>query len=249
VIVAILGKGGVGKTTVTALLLRRLLEANQTPVLAVDADPSSCLGSALGLSVTATLGAVREELRTEEARPASMSKADWLALQAEEALVERQGYDLLTMGRGEGRGCYCFINNLIREHLDRLSRHYRHVLVDCEAGIEHLSRRTAGRPDALICVTNRSRMAAETVRRALAVYLEIHGERPARLDLVLNGFGPDEPLARSVLGSFDGTRFDTVLHVPTDEALPALEAAGRSILELSPTSPALRALSSWEIGA
>lgn len=248
-IVAILGKGGVGKTTITALLLRHLLDRRQTPILAVDADPSSCLGSVLGLEIMATLGAVREELRREESRPASIAKADWLALQAEEALVEGQGYDLLTMGRGEGRGCYCFVNNLIREHVDRLSRHYRHVLVDCEAGVEHLSRRTAGRPDAVVCVTNRSRMGAETVSRALAVYREVHGEPPPRLDLVLNGFTAGETLAEDVVRGFDGTRFDSVLHVPADEALPAFEAAGRSILELAPTSPALRALSSWEIGS
>ena len=162
-IVAVIGKGGVGKTTVSALLLRRLLESSQTPVLAIDADPSNCLGPALGVAVGQTLADMREELR-ENGRPASMSAAEWLALRAEEAMVESAGFDLLTMGRPEGKGCYCYVNNLIRDHLDRLSRSYRHVLLDCEAGLEHLSRRTSGRPDVLVCVTNRSRMGAQTIR-------------------------------------------------------------------------------------
>ena len=112
--VAVIGKGGVGKTTVGALLLRRLLESKQTPVLAVDADPSNCLGPALGVAVGETLADMREELR-DTARPASMSAGEWLALRAEEAMVESSGFDLLTMGRPEGKGCYCYVNNLIRD--------------------------------------------------------------------------------------------------------------------------------------
>ena len=166
-IVAVIGKGGVGKTTVTSLLLKRLLSTGQTPLLAIDADPSNCLGSSLGIAVEKTLGDFREAMRDSPDKPAAMSQAEWLALQAEEAMVENSGFDLLTMGRPEGKGCYCFVNNLIRDHLDRLARSYRHVLIDCEAGLEHLSRRTAGKPDILVCVTNRSRMSAETICRSL----------------------------------------------------------------------------------
>jgi len=180
VILAVIGKGGVGKTTVTSLLLRRLVESGETPVLAVDADPSNCLGPALGVAVARTLADMREELRDNN-RPPSMSSAEWLALRAEEALTENPGFDLLTMGRPEGKGCYCYVNNLIRDHLDRLGRSYRHVLLDCEAGLEHLSRRTSGRPDALICVVNRSRMAAETIRRSLDLFVSLHGQLPRRV--------------------------------------------------------------------
>ncbi len=194
-IIAVIGKGGVGKTTVAALLLRRLLETHQTPVLAIDADPSSCLGTALGLEVERTMAQEREALRESAARPQSMSQAEWLALKMQDVLVEQNGFDLLTMGRPEGPGCYCFVNNLIRDQLDRLGRAYRHVLLDCEAGLEHLSRRTAGRPDVLICVVSRARMSAETVQRSLGVYSELHGAPPARADLLLNGFEPGEPWA------------------------------------------------------
>jgi CO dehydrogenase maturation factor len=237
VIVAVVGKGGVGKTTVTALLLRRLVETGQTPVLAIDADPSSCLGAALGLTVERTLAQEREAMRDGAGRPPSMSQVDWLALKTEEALVERQGYDVLTMGRPEGPGCYCFVNNLIRGHLDRLGRAYRHVLLDCEAGLEHLSRRTAGRPDALVCVTS---------HRALGTYLELHGALPPRVDLVLNGFEPEEPWGAEVARlAADSVPFTNVITVPADGLLADAERAGRSLLEVDADAPAVRALRGW----
>jgi CO dehydrogenase maturation factor len=250
VIAAVVGKGGVGKTTVTSLLLRSLLDAGETPVLAVDADPSSCLAPALGLAAPRSLGDLREELRDEKI-PAAVSKAEWLAVRAEEALVESRGFDLLTMGRPEGPGCYCFVNTLLRDHLGRFSQPYRHVLVDCEAGLEHLSRRTAGRPDALVCVTSRSRQAAETVARALALFEGLHGSLPARVDLVLNGFAPgDGDAARAeeiAAGGRAAGTFARRVFVPDDPAVRSHELERRSLLELDAGSPALAALRSYEV--
>jgi len=249
VILAVIGKGGVGKTTITSLLLRRLLESGETPLLAVDADPSSCLGSSLGVRVDRTLADLRETMRDSPGRPRSMSPAEWRALRAEEALVENPGFDLLTMGRPEGRGCYCYVNNLIRDHLDRLARSYRHVLLDCEAGLEHLSRRTSGRPDALICVTNRSRMAAETIRRSLALFRSIHAQLPPRVHLVLNQFDEGEPLAAEMtaLAAGETAPFSRVIAVPADPQVAAVESAGESLLKLSSTSPAMAAVRAWEV--
>lgn len=245
-IVAVVGKGGVGKTTVTALLLKQLVDGKQTPVLAIDADPSSCLGAALGLRVERTLADEREALRDGEGRPASMSQAEWLQLKTEELLVEHAGFDLLTMGRPEGPGCYCFANNLIRASLDRLGRRYRHVLLDCEAGLEHLSRRTSGQPDALVCVAGRARMAAETIARALGVYRELHAALPPRVDLVLNGFEPDEPWAEEMTRIAGGNgAFHRVLTLPQDPRVAECERAGRSLLELNPQTPAVTALAAW----
>jgi len=249
-IVAVIGKGGVGKTTVSALLLRRLLEAKQTPVLAVDADPSNCLGPALGIAVERTLADMRETLR-ENGRPSSMSSAEWLTLRAEEAIVERAGFDLLTMGRPEGKGCYCYVNNLIRDHLDRLSRSYRHVLLDCEAGLEHLSRRTSGRPDALVCVTSRSRMAAQTIRRSLDLYADLNRGLPPRVDLVLNQFDEGEALAveMAAIASGAAAPFTRVFTLPRDSEVASFESEGKSLLGLSSSSPAQRALREWEAGS
>jgi CO dehydrogenase maturation factor len=247
--VAVIGKGGVGKTTVSALLLRRLLESRQTPVLAVDADPSNCLGPALGVAVGRTLADMREELR-DNGRPPSMSAGEWLALRAEEAMVESSGFDLLTMGRPEGKGCYCYVNNIIRDHLDRLSRSYRHVLLDCEAGLEHLSRRTSGRPDILVCVTNRSRMGAQTIERALSLYAGLNGGLP-RVDLVLNQFDEGEALIAEMtaIAAGKGGAFTRTYVVPKDPQVASFESQGKSLLELSISSPAAAALSGWEMGA
>jgi len=240
VIVAVVGKGGVGKTTIASLILRRLIECGETPVLAIDADPSNCLGHALAIAAGPTLADMREELRNGTGRPPSMSSSEWFALQAEEAMVESAGFDLLTMGRPEGKGCYCYVNNLIRDHLDRLARSYRHVLVDCEAGLEHLSRRTSGRPDVLVCVANGSRMSTETVRRSLDLYRDMHGSPPPRADLVLN-------LCDAGQDGFTGAPFRQVFRIPQDPRIAELDATGASLLNLSPASPAVAALAAWEV--
>jgi CO dehydrogenase maturation factor len=249
-IAAVIGKGGVGKTTIASLLLRLLIERGETPVLAVDADPSNCLGPALGIPVAATLADMRETMREPSGNRSSMAASERLALGVEEAIVECRGFDLLTMGRPEGKGCYCYVNNLIRDHLDRLGRRYRHVLLDCEAGLEHLSRRTGGRPDVLVCVANRARMAAETVRRALDLFTVLHGSLPPAVHLVLNGFLEGDPLAAQTLSvaGGDGTPFTRVFFIPQDPSVADREATGKALLEIDPESPAVKALRTWEPG-
>ena len=249
-IVAVIGKGGVGKTTIAALLVRRLLERGETPLLAVDADPSNCLGPALGVAVEGTLADLRESMREGAGERGTRPTSERLAMGAEEAIAECRGFDLLTMGRPEGKGCYCFVNNLIRDHLDRLGRRYRHVLMDCEAGLEHLSRRTSGKPDALVCVTNRARMAAETLRRSLDLFRGLHGALPPAVHLVLNGFEDGEPLAldMAALAANGGAPFTRTFVVPNDPQVAAFEAAGRTVMDLDSASPAVAALRAWEIG-
>ena len=155
------------------------------------------------------------------------------------------------MGHSEGPGCYCFVNNLIRSHLDRLARNYRHVLVDCEAGLEHLSRRTSGRPDQLVCVANGSRMSRETIRRALELYQGLNGTLP-RVDLIVNGES-ESPKVRGSEGREAGrsegpiAEFASVIHVPWDQAIADLDAAGKSLLQIDAASPALTAISSWNL--
>ena len=150
-IVAVAGKGGVGKTTISAMLVHHLLKIDK-PVLAVDADPNSNLNAALGLEYEETIADIREEVKRQT--PESFSKSDFFSLKLEEAMVEGNGFDLLVMGRPEGPGCYCAVNNILREYRAKISKKYKFVVIDNEAGMEHLSRRTAADIDLLLLISD-----------------------------------------------------------------------------------------------
>ncbi|MFC1621512.1 AAA family ATPase [Candidatus Omnitrophota bacterium] len=150
-VIAIAGKGGVGKTTISALLIRRLLEID-APVLAIDADPNANLNVALGLEYGDTISDIREEAKKSSL--ASFSKSDLFNMRLQEIIIEEEGVDLLVMGRPEGPGCYCAINNILREYLSRLGKNYKFIVIDNEAGMEHLSRRTADKIDKLLLVSD-----------------------------------------------------------------------------------------------
>ncbi|MBU3912190.1 MAG: AAA family ATPase [Candidatus Omnitrophica bacterium] len=156
--IAVAGKGGVGKTTVAALLVQQLLKIDR-PVLAVDADPNSNFNLLLGLDYAETVSDIREEARNLSS--ASLSKSDFFSMRLEEAITEGNGVDLLVMGRPEGTGCYCAVNNILREHLSKLSKNYKFVVIDNEAGMEHLSRRTAGHIDILLLVSDSTKVGIQ----------------------------------------------------------------------------------------
>ena len=149
--IAIAGKGGVGKTTIAAMLVQHLLKIDK-PVLAVDADPNSNLNVALGMKYEETIADIREEVKKQT--PDSFSKSEFFGMRLEEALVEGSGFDLLVMGRPEGPGCYCAINNILREYLAKAAKNYKFVVIDNEAGMEHLSRRTASDIDLLLLISD-----------------------------------------------------------------------------------------------
>lgn len=150
-IIAVAGKGGVGKTTISAMLVQYLLKIDK-PVLAVDADPNSNLNTALGMEYEETIADIREEVKKQT--PDNFSKSEFFGLRLEEALSEGNGFDLLVMGRPEGPGCYCAVNNILRDYLLRISKKYKFVVIDNEAGMEHLSRRTAADVDLLLLVSD-----------------------------------------------------------------------------------------------
>jgi CO dehydrogenase maturation factor len=165
-VIAISGKGGVGKTTLAALTIRWLKERGKGPVLAVDADPNSNLNEHLGLPVAETIGDIREETQAAlQNLPPSMTKEMYLSMRIQECIVESRGLDLLSMGRQEGPGCYCYINHLLRGYLDGLHKHYAHVVIDNEAGMEHLSRRTTQNVDALLVVSDLSQVGLQAAGR------------------------------------------------------------------------------------
>jgi len=164
--IAVCGKGGVGKTTVVCGLVNYLIEKNLTPILIVDADPNSNLAESLGLKYDFTVADIREELRAAQI-PQGLSKAEYVEIKLQEALVEYKNFDLLVMGRPEGKECYCYVNELLRTFLSNLSKNYKYVVIDTEAGMEHLSRRTTDNIDTLIVVTVPTKVSFDTAKKIL----------------------------------------------------------------------------------
>ncbi|MFP4444705.1 MAG: AAA family ATPase, partial [Desulfosudaceae bacterium] len=149
--IALAGKGGTGKTTIAGMLIRYMSEKGKTPILAVDADSNANLNEVLGLEVPDTLGNAREEMK-KGAVPSGMTKDIFISMKMEEAIAEADGYDLIVMGRPEGSGCYCAANTLLVNFLEKLSDNYPWIVIDNEAGMEHISRLTTSDVDILLIV-------------------------------------------------------------------------------------------------
>ncbi|HIE03242.1 MAG TPA: carbon monoxide dehydrogenase [Candidatus Latescibacteria bacterium] len=235
-VIAISGKGGTGKTTVAALIIRELTADG--PVLAVDADPNSNLGEQLGMEVEGTIGDIREEVLEE--LPPGMTKDRYLELRIQETLTEGKGVDLLTMGRPEGPGCYCYVNHLLRGFLDRLARNYGHVVIDNEAGMEHLSRRTTRDVDWLLVVSDPSvaSLKAALRIRELSEKLKL-GIR--KKGLVLNRTDGELSPLQEEWAKRAG--LEVVGTVPEDRTVVEYSLEGRPLVELPEDSTAARAIS------
>ncbi len=240
--VAITGKGGVGKTTVASLLVTRLVARGCAPVLAIDADPNSCLDSALGLEIERTVGAVREEARELAGRglAAGVSKREALELRIAESIVETEGFDLIAMGRPEGPGCYCYANNVLRAVIAQIAKNYPYLVLDNEAGLENLSRRILRRADLLIMVADPSKRGLDTVGRLhdLASEMAIQHER---LAIVVNRLrGRDLPEAVSALRERTGA--GCVVAIPEDPTLAELGERGEALARLPEDNPVVEAI-------
>jgi len=227
--IAITGKGGTGKTTVSALLVRALVDAGQVPVLAVDADPNANLHEALGVEVHETLGSMREEAFREHIPP-GMTRNDFIALRFRQAIAEEQGFDLIAMGRPEGTGCYCFANDLLKTCMGLLGRDYRFIVIDNEAGMEHLSRGTIGVPDLLLIVSDPGARGIRTAVRIRDLARSL-GLSTVPIRLVLNrSRGSRAEVAPGVL--------EVAAVIPEDPAIEAADLAGTPVGLQEPGSPA-----------
>jgi len=219
-IIAFAGKGGTGKTTVSSLTLRGLVNSGLTPVLAVDADPNSCLGETFGISDAQTIGQMREKF-TEERKdfPAGMTKEAVFQTLMNQIIVERKGWDLLVMGRPEGPGCYCYVNNVLRKFLETLGQGYRYVLIDHEAGMEHLSRHNTGRADFLFFVAQATITSLRAVRRLSMLTDELKLDiRKRGLVLNMTGSGDDRD-EESIADEIAKTGLEVVARIPFDDEL------------------------------
>jgi len=231
---AVAGKGGVGKTTFASLSVLHLHRAAGEVVLAVDADPNHNLGAKLGTEPGRTLGDLREEMvaRGEEPPP-GMSKQDYIDYQIRLALKEGRGFDLLTMGRQEGPGCYCYVNNLLRTFLDSLADRYKYVVVDNEAGMEHLSRRTTRSTDVLFVVCDSSKASVEAARRISRLADEMHlkASRKALVFNMLPGGSEGDPEETY-------PEFHAVYGIRRSSMLESRSRQTESVLEIPMTDPA-----------
>lgn len=240
-IIAFSGKGGTGKTTFAGLTVRYLFELTKKPVLAVDADSNSCLHEALGADVHATIGRMREQslesVRTGE-RMAGMSTEEIFDYKVQECIIEEKGYDLVVMGRPEGPGCYCAANNIIRKYTDKLSDNYQYTVIDNEAGMEHLSRRTAHAIDLLFIVSDPTVKGIKTASRINALIDELKLEVKNRCFIVNKVKGDEKE-------ELENTAKDLGLtiggFVPDDDTIFKIDLEGKSVLNIPRETGALSA--------
>jgi CO dehydrogenase maturation factor len=234
-ILGVTGKGGVGKTTVSALLIKAIIKKKLGVILAVDADPNYNLNQKLGVEIENTIGSLREDIiKAVDSLPQSMSKHDYVEYHVRLALTETENFDLLVMGRQEGPGCYCYINNILRNFVDTLVDNYDFIVIDNEAGMEHLSRRTTKAMDVLFVVSDASKIGIETAGRIkkLAEAMELRiGKYVLVLNRVLEEGASDSKLA-------DEQGFDDIFTILADFEVESYNAQGESLLLLPKESNA-----------
>lgn len=239
---AVSGKGGTGKTTVAALMVRILSEKENRSILAIDADSDSNLSSVLGVSLNRTVGDVVNEFKKSiskgEVLP-TMVKKDILESRIFEILEETPRFDILAMGRTEGEGCYCAVDDFLIDIIDVISKNYDLTLMDMQAGLEHLSRRTDRSVDVMLIVTDPSALGFQTARRIKELAKEVHIEFK-KIYLVGNRFKPEiESMPRDEAAKMG---IEYAGNIPHDENVLKYNLEGRPLVELPPESPALAAM-------
>jgi len=242
VVIAVSGKGGVGKTTITALMVKLLSAAKQRSILVIDANPDSNLPEVLGMSVAKTVGMVTEDLKRAVERseiPLGMTKEGILESHIFEVLKETPSFDLLVMGRGEGEGCYCPVNTLLTRIIDTLAKNYDLTIMDMAAGLEHLSRRTDRDVDIMIIVTDPSLMGLQTAKRIKELAKEVHINFK-KLYLIGNRF-PAE-MEETLKDEAKKIGIELAGVVPHDDDIFKHNFTGKPLLNLSQESPALHSL-------
>jgi CO dehydrogenase maturation factor len=234
--IAVAGKGGVGKTTVAGLLIRYLVERGLTPVLAVDADSNTNLHEVLGLSLEATLGEAREEMKKGQSQ--GMTKERFIEMRVNQCLLESEGFDLVAMGRPEGQGCYCAANNLLTSCMDALADNYRYVVVDNEAGMEHISRVTTQKIDLLLLISDPSKRSLTAAKRIQELALSmgiLNGSRHLILSMLR------EPPSTGILQTIKDYGLTLAGTLPDDEELASYDLSGKPTAKLPAGNPVVSA--------
>ncbi|MHC1610220.1 MAG: ATP-binding protein [Candidatus Methanospirareceae archaeon] len=239
-VIAVAGKGGSGKTAIAALLIREVLNAQENDsILAVDADPDSNLPEALGISYDRTVGDVRERLLEEKQRDATLEIQSQFEGKIAEIVVEGEDYDLLVMGRPEGPGCYCPVNHLIRMIIDTLTKNYDYTIIDCEAGLEHLSRRTTRDVDLMLVVVDTALKSMKTALRLKKIAEEIDVDVKKMITVANKIPSGSEKMIREEARRY-GLEIEEI--IPFDPLIPEYDFKGIPIVDLPDDAPSLIAV-------
>ena len=244
-VIAVAGKGGVGKTTLTGLIIQYLGEKGKGPILAVDADANSNLNEVLGGEVETTLGEIREEVAGAEMAsknpiPSGVSKADYMEYKFDDALAESDDFDLLVMGRTQGKGCYCFVNGLLQAQIQRLEKNYPYIIVDNEAGMEHISRGVLPNMETAILVSDCSRRGVQAAGRIAQLIKECN-MHPRQVGLIVNR-APDGKLNEGTRAEIEKQGLHLLGVVPQNDTVYEYDCDGTPTVDLPEDSPVKKAI-------
>ena len=241
--IAVAGKGGVGKTTTCGMIIDYLTAKGRGPVLVVDADANSNLNEVLGVEVETSLGAIREEMAQAEMKgtvPAGMTKADYAEFKFGSAIIEEDDFDMIVMGRTQGKGCYCYVNGVLKTQVDKYAKNYQYVVMDNEAGLEHVARGTLPHVDTMLLVSDSSRRGIQAAARVA----EIVGEmelKPGRMGLIVNR-APNGVLDDGVLAEIEKHGLELLGVLPQDEGVYRCDCDGQPSAKLPGDNPVKTAL-------
>ncbi len=243
--IAVAGKGGVGKTTTCGMLIDYLCKKYPDPVLVVDADANSNLNEVLGVDAEITLGQIREEMARAEMKgtiPSGMTKAEYAEIKFNSALIEEDDFDMLIMGRTQGKGCYCYVNGVLKTLVDKYAKNYSHIVMDNEAGLEHVARGTLPKVDTMLLISDCSRRGIQAAAR-VAQTIEEMNLKPGQMGLIVNR-APNGELNQGVLEEIQKHGLTLFGVLPQDDGVYDCDCAGMPSAKLPDSNPVKIALRS-----
>ena len=241
--IAVAGKGGVGKTTTCGMLIDYLCSKGQGPVLVVDADANANLNEVLGVEVETSLGAIREEMAQAELKgtvPTGMTKAEYAEFKFNSALIEEDDFDMLVMGRTQGKGCYCYVNGVLKTQVDKYARNYKYIVMDNEAGLEHVARGTLPKVDTMLLISDCSRRGIQAAARVKETIDEME-LKPGKLGLIVNR-APGGVLDDGVKAEIEKYGLELLGVLPQDEGVYRCDCDGEPSAKLPQSNPVKIAL-------
>ena len=241
--IAVAGKGGVGKTTTCGMMIDYLCSKKQGPVLVVDADANANLNEVLGVEVETSLGAIREEMAQAELKgtiPAGMTKADYAEFKFNSAIIEEDDFDMLVMGRTQGKGCYCYVNGVLKTQVDKYAKNYSYIVMDNEAGLEHVARGTLPHVDTMLLISDCSRRGIQAVAR-LAEMVEELDLKPGKMGLIVNR-APGGVLDDGIREEIEKHGLELLGVLPQDEGVYRCDCNGEPSAKLPQDNPVKTAL-------